>query len=115
MSAVTLVGNARSFPEMRTSRRYLSPALTCALDFLDMAWRLRFPKADRLVVPPSLESAASLERACSTREEFNERVMNLADVLGGLRVPHDLFDPELESDKVAQPKAARGRPEKMRS
>jgi hypothetical protein len=61
-----------------------------------MAWRLRFPKADRLVVLPSLESAASLEQACSTREEFNDRVINLADVLGALRIPDDLFDREPE-------------------
>lgn len=78
---------------------YLPQALTRALDFLDMAWRLRFPKAGRLVVAPSLESAASLERPCSTREEFNSRVISLADVLGALHVPDDLFAPEPESNK----------------
>ena len=78
---------------------YLSPALTRALDSLDMAWRLRFPQADRLFVSPSLESTVNLEQACSTREEFNDRVINLADVLGALRVPDNLFDPEPESAK----------------
>jgi hypothetical protein len=64
-----------------------------------MAWRLRFSKAERFVVCTSLERTASLEQPCSTREEFNDRMIALGDVLGALSIPVSFFEAEPGSDK----------------
>lgn len=70
---------------------YIPPALTRAFDYLDTTWRLRFKDAGRLVMTPSIERAASLERECVTREQFGERVIALADVLAAFK-PESVLD-----------------------
>lgn len=73
---------------------YASPALTQALDLLDAIWRLRFGKERGLVRLPSATSIASLERDCSTHEEFLTRLIALADVFGAIDIADTLVSRE---------------------
>lgn len=70
---------------------YAAPALTQALDLLDSIWRLRFGKKHALVKLPSATSMANLERDCSSREEFQTRLIALADVIGAMNISDTLL------------------------
>lgn len=61
-----------------------------SLDFLDATWRLTFGKDRRLVHLPTAAEAAGLGQPCSSREGFEARMSDLADVLDGFEVADEL-------------------------
>lgn len=67
-----------------------------SLDFLDATWRLTFGKHRRLVHLPTAAEAAGLGQSCSTREEFEARMSDLADVLDGFEVAGELIPADHE-------------------
>jgi len=62
-----------------------------AADHLDMAWRLLFGHDRRLFRSGGIGDIAALMLPCPTREEFESRLSDLADLLGRIRVPDELL------------------------
>lgn len=75
------------------ARRVATPAspreLPAAFDFLDATWRLAFGRS--LLRIRSAESVAGLVLPCSTREEFAQRLSELADLIKLLQIADDLL------------------------
>jgi hypothetical protein len=67
--------------------RYTTPMLTVALDYLNTVWRLKFGTDRALIRLRSAATTAALETGCSTREEFQSRLSDLADAFNLFDVP----------------------------
>lgn len=80
-------------PEARRVMTPVSPReLPTALDFLDTTWRPAFSRP--LLRLRSAESVAGLVLPCSTREEFAQRLSELADLIKLMEIPDDLLPDE---------------------
>jgi hypothetical protein len=77
-------------PELQKSGTAVSPReLPTALDFLDVTWRLAFDRP--LLRMRSAESVAGLVLPCLTREEFAQRLSELADLMKLMDIADDLL------------------------
>lgn len=65
-----------------------------AVDHLDMAWRLLFGRDRHLLRPGGAADIAALMLGCGSREEFESRLSDLADLLKRLDVAEDLLSEE---------------------
>ncbi len=72
-------------------------ALPESLDHLDVVWRLTFPEAGRLLNKGTVKDLVSIGLDCDSRAEFEERVVDLADLLTRLNVASDLVPVEARS------------------
>lgn len=73
-------------------------ALPQELDFLDAEWRLAFGKSKRLVQLKTVAGASGLVSGCASREEFEARLSDLAEILDSFVVPDDLL-PQAEQER----------------
>ncbi len=73
---------------------YVSPALTRAVDYLDLVWRLRFDKGKHLTSFPEAANVVALETDCSTSEQFEKGLSALADTFKHFKIDPALFAPK---------------------
>jgi hypothetical protein len=70
----------------------MSPlALAEAFDFLDAQWRLVFGREHPLIRAGSLSEAAGIATPCTSKEQFESRMSDLADILDRLTVADELL------------------------
>jgi hypothetical protein len=91
-------------PEPISSVPISGTALLEAFDFLDAVWRARHGRNARLLQVRAVSGIGELALDCSTRQEFGQRVIKLADLLDRIDVPDEMLgspgDDELPSGSM---------------